>query len=98
MAIFRTNHRLAIAKSFKNSAVLTTSTEAMGMETNESRTREESSTVRWLSMSPKFRGKKPIDYLYERLHLLYPKRWEAQFDSKEHLEAWKECWGEELDE
>lgn len=49
-------------------------------------------------MSPKFRGKKPIDYLYERLHLLYPKRWEAQFDSKEHLEAWKECWGEELDE
>lgn len=32
------------------------------------------------------------------MHLLYPKRWETQFDSVEHLEAWKQCWGEELDE
>lgn len=48
--------------------------------------------------SPKFAGKKPIDQLYERLQALYPRRWEGQFNSPEHLEMWKQCWGEELDE
>ncbi|WP_090322561.1 replication protein P [Nitrosomonas oligotropha] len=52
----------------------------------------------WLTTSPRFKGKKPIDYLFEKLDLLYPKRWKDQFASPSHVESWKQCWGEELDE
>lgn len=57
-----------------------------------------SSKVIWLTTSPRFKGKKPIDYLFEKLDLLYPKRWKDQFASPSHVESWKQCWGEELDE
>lgn len=57
-----------------------------------------SSKVIWLTTSPRFKGKKPIDYLFEKLDLLYPKRWRDQFESPNQMESWRQCWGEELDE
>jgi len=61
-------------------------------------TTSEQSKVIWLATSPKFKGKKPIDYLFEKLDLLYPKRWKDQFDSPSRVDLSKQCWGEELDE
>ncbi|MBV6447265.1 replication protein P [Nitrosomonas sp.] len=61
-------------------------------------TTAEQSKVIWLTTSPRFKNKKPIDYLFERLDLLYPKRWRDQFESPGQMESWRQCWGEELDE
>lgn len=61
-------------------------------------TTAEQSKVIWLTTSPRFKGKKPIDYLFEKLDLFYPKRWKDQFESPSHVDLLKQCWGEELDE
>jgi hypothetical protein len=61
-------------------------------------TTAERSKVIWLAASPKFKGGKPIDYLFEKLNFFYPKRWRDQFESPAHIDLLKQCWGEELDD
>lgn len=46
----------------------------------------------------KFKNLSPIDYLFKRLAMLYPRRWVDQFKTNEELEDWKVCWAEELAE
>lgn len=52
----------------------------------------------WLKKDQRFRDLSPIDYLFKRLAMLYPKRWTDQFKTNEELEDWKVCWAEELAE
>jgi len=87
-------------KNVRNSVILITPMEATAMETGESNsmTTAERSKVIWLTTSPRFKGKKPIDYLFEKLDFFYPKRWRDQFESPTHIDLLKQCWGEELDE
>ncbi|SDH26038.1 hypothetical protein SAMN05428952_100931 [Nitrosomonas sp. Nm132] len=46
----------------------------------------------------RFKGRSPIEYLFDKLDMLYPNRWRGQFKSPEDHENWCQCWGEELDE
>lgn len=52
----------------------------------------------WLRKDSRFRDLSPIDYLFKRLAMLYPKRWSEQFKTNDELADWKICWAEELAE
>ena len=52
----------------------------------------------WLKKDNKFRGLSPIEYLFKKLAMLYPRRWEDQFKSNESMQDWAICWAEELAE
>lgn len=55
------------------------------------------SAEQWLTTSPMFRGLSPIDYLYNKLSILYPKRWAEQFRNETEIEIWKTGWSEEFE-
>lgn len=55
------------------------------------------SQISWLTKSSKFKGKTPVEQLFDKLDALYPTKWKMQFKSALDLENWHQCWGEELD-
>jgi hypothetical protein len=73
----------------------------MDMETNDQSKEQDGSSISvevWLKKDQAFRNLSPIDYLFKKLSMLYPKRWADQFKTNEELEDWKVCWAEELAE
>ena len=52
----------------------------------------------WLTKDQRFKGRSPIEHLFNKLDMLYPMRWRSQFKSAKDHENWCQCWGEELED
>src|SRR5690606_34366433 len=65
---------------------------------NREKTTSSRLTESWLTRCQRFKGRSPIEYLFDRLDMLYPSRWRGQFKSPDDHEHWCQCWAEALDE